>query len=167
MGPEEWSRELWTGQPHVNPREGGGANNQGDHLQTYKEKKVTKSSLHGYVKGKSHITNLITVYNEMTGLVDEGKIMDVVHLNSSKGFDTIISNIPRQTDGIEECRWVEHWLKCQAQTVMITGTMSSWRVVVTTTLPLRLILSPVLFYNFTGWANNPKRIWESWRMSRT
>lgn len=69
---------------------------------------MTKNSLHGYVKGKSHITNMITVYNEMTGLVDVGKIMGVVHLNSSKGFDTIISTIPGQTDGLEECRWVEH-----------------------------------------------------------
>lgn len=43
---------------------------------------MTKNSLHGYVKGKSHITNMITVYNEMTGLVDVGKIMGVVHLNS-------------------------------------------------------------------------------------
>lgn len=72
-----------------------------------KEKKVTKSSLHGYMKAKSHVTNLITFFNEMTGLVDEGKVVDV-HLNFTKGFHTIICNILRQTDGLEECRWVEN-----------------------------------------------------------
>lgn len=50
------------------------------------------------MKGKSCVTNLITFYNEMTGLVDEWKVVVVVYVNFSKGFDTVICNIFRQTD---------------------------------------------------------------------
>lgn len=41
-------------------------------------KKFFRSSQHGFTKGKSCLTNLINFYNEMTGLVDEGRAADVV-----------------------------------------------------------------------------------------
>lgn len=47
-----------------------------------KDKTVIGSSQHGVTKGKSCLTNLIAFYNEMTGLVDERRAVDVVYLNS-------------------------------------------------------------------------------------
>ena len=38
-----------------------------------KDKKTIRSSQHGFAKGKPCLTNLINFYNEMTGLVDEGR----------------------------------------------------------------------------------------------
>lgn len=40
-------------------------------------KKVIRSSLYGFPKGKSGWTNLISFRNEMTGLVDKGRAVDV------------------------------------------------------------------------------------------
>ncbi|GAB0202179.1 mitochondrial enolase superfamily member 1 [Grus japonensis] len=57
------------------------------------EKKVIRTGQHGFTKGKSCLTNLIAFYDGMTGWVDEGRAVDVVHLDFSKAFDTISHNI--------------------------------------------------------------------------
>ncbi|KAK4828527.1 hypothetical protein QYF61_026949 [Mycteria americana] len=44
-------------------------------------------------KGKSCLTNLINFYNEMTGLEDEGRAVDIIYLDFSKAFDTVSHKI--------------------------------------------------------------------------
>lgn len=44
-----------------------------------KNKKVIRRSQHGFTKGKSQLINFINFYNEITGLVDEGKAVDIVY----------------------------------------------------------------------------------------
>jgi len=51
-------------------------------------KKIIRSSQHGFTKGKSCLTNLITFYVEMTGLVDEQRAVDIGYLDFSKAFNT-------------------------------------------------------------------------------
>ncbi|KAK4824713.1 hypothetical protein QYF61_017939 [Mycteria americana] len=58
-----------------------------------KDKKVIRSSQHSLIKGKSCFTNLINFYNETTGLVDEGRAVDIVYLDFSKAFDTVSHKI--------------------------------------------------------------------------
>ncbi|GAB0184381.1 mitochondrial enolase superfamily member 1 [Grus japonensis] len=50
-------------------------------------------SQHGFMKGRSYLTNLISFYDKVTHLVDEGKAVDVVYLDFSKAFDTISYSI--------------------------------------------------------------------------
>ena len=45
------------------------------------------------MKGRSCLTNLISFYDLMTHLVDEGKAVDVVYLDFSKDFDTVSHSI--------------------------------------------------------------------------
>ncbi|KAK4810939.1 hypothetical protein QYF61_013354 [Mycteria americana] len=42
-----------------------------------------------YRPGKSCLTNLITFYGEMPGLVDEGRAVDIVYLDFRKAFDPV------------------------------------------------------------------------------
>ena len=56
-------------------------------------KEVVRKSRHGFMKRKPCLTNLITFYNEVTGLVDEGRAGDVVYLNFSRAFNTVSRNI--------------------------------------------------------------------------
>ncbi|GAB0183655.1 mitochondrial enolase superfamily member 1 [Grus japonensis] len=56
------------------------------HIQ---DNQVIRPSQHGFMKGRSCLSNLISFYDKATPLVDEGKAVGVVYLDFSKAFDTI------------------------------------------------------------------------------
>lgn len=57
-----------------------------------KDKKVIRSSWHGFMKGKSYFTNIIAFYREVGILVDEGRAVIVIYLNFNKALDTVSYN---------------------------------------------------------------------------
>ena len=92
------------------------------------EKKVIRSSQHGFTNGKSCLTNLMAFYDDMTGWVDEGRTMDVVYLDFRKAFDTVSHDIllgKLRKCGLDEWSvgWIEIWLNGRAQRVVISSTV--------------------------------------------
>ncbi|KAK4818859.1 LOW QUALITY PROTEIN: hypothetical protein QYF61_020078 [Mycteria americana] len=81
-----------------------------------KNNALMRHSQHGFTKGKSCLSNPISFYDKFTRLVDEGKAVDVVFLDSSKAFDTVPHSIV--LDKLFSCEmsrymmcWVKNWLK--------------------------------------------------------
>jgi len=61
--------------------------------------------------------------------------MDVVYLDFSNVFDTVSHSIllgKLRKCGLDEwsVKWIENWLNGQTQRVVISGTKSSWRLVI-------------------------------------
>jgi len=59
------------------------------------------------------LTNLISFYDKVTHLVDEGKAVDVVYLDFSKAFDTVPHYILREKMAAHDLGghmlcWVKH-----------------------------------------------------------
>ncbi|KAK4824534.1 hypothetical protein QYF61_016114 [Mycteria americana] len=52
-----------------------------------------RASQHGFMKGRSCLTNLISFYDQVTRLVDEGKAVDVICVDFSKAFDNVSHSI--------------------------------------------------------------------------
>ncbi|KAK4818351.1 hypothetical protein QYF61_011448 [Mycteria americana] len=67
--------------------------------QHVQDNQVIRPSQHGFMKGRSCLTNLISFYDKVTRVVDDGKAVDVVCLELSKAFDTHSS---RETG----CSWL-------------------------------------------------------------
>ncbi|KAJ7423671.1 RNA-directed DNA polymerase from mobile element jockey-like protein [Willisornis vidua] len=75
-----------------------------------------RPSQHGFRRGRSCLTNLISFYDQVTHLEDEGKAVDVVCLDFSKAFDTVSHNtlleklVAHGLDKPTLC-WIRSWLE--------------------------------------------------------
>jgi len=52
-----------------------------------------RPSQHGFMKGRSCLTSLISIYDKTMRLVDKGKSVDIVYPDFNKDFDTISHSI--------------------------------------------------------------------------
>lgn len=114
--------------------------------------RLLKDTQHGFLSGKSCLTNLIDFFETATGELDQGNDADIIYLDFSKAFDKVPHvRLGRKLEahgiGGKFLRWIQSWLSNRRQRVYVDGEYSNWAGVVSG-VPQGSVLGPTLFLVF-------------------
>ena len=105
---------------------------------------------HGFLKGKSTLTNLLKTQMNITDIIDiKGNNADIVYLDLAKAFDTVshvklIEKLRMYGVGGSLLKWIEDFLNDRRQSVRIESVVSE-NFIATSGVPQGSCLSSLLF----------------------
>ena len=105
---------------------------------------------HGFLRGRSCLTNLLTFLELVTKTVDDGNPVDAVYLDFSKAFDRVphqrlLTKLRSHGIGESTAAWIEAWLSDRQQRV-VNGAQSEWSGV-KSGVPKGSVLGPIIYIN--------------------
>ncbi|CAM5100391.1 unnamed protein product [Eretmochelys imbricata] len=103
---------------------------------------------HGFTKGRSCQTNLISFFEKVTDFLNKGNTVDLIYLDFSKAFDTVphgelLVKLEKMVINMKIERWIRNWLKGRLQPVILNDELSGW-MEVTSGVPQGSVLGPIL-----------------------
>ena len=110
---------------------------------------LISSKQHGFVTGRSCVTQLIDVLDNWTKTLDDGGTIDAIYMDFQKAFDSVplkrlISKVKAHGIDGNIVRWIENFLSNRIQRVIINGAQSEDKTV-TSGIPQGSVLGPILF----------------------
>ena len=121
-----------------------------DHIVEFLgEHKLLSDTQHGFLKGRSCLTNLLECTESVTKWVDEGAPVDVLYLDFQKAFDKVphqrlLVKLRAHGMGKNIVNWIGNWLIGRKQRVTVDDGNSEW-VSVLSGISQGSVLDPLLF----------------------